>query len=64
MIWKGIFTSEEYRKATQTCLAAVKEFNLKNWLANTRRIDQVKAEDQDWTNENILVPISQFGKKK
>src|SRR5688500_3911398 len=64
MTWNGPFTSATYREATKTCLAAVQQYNIRNWLADTRRIDEIKNEDQDWTNDNILVPISDLGVKK
>lgn len=64
MVWNGNFTSAEYREATLACLAAVKEFKLKNWLADTSKIDEIKIEDQDWTNENVLFPISGAGVRK
>jgi PhoPQ-activated pathogenicity-related protein len=64
MTWNGLFSSAAYREATLTCLAAVKEYNLKYWLADTSNIDEIKADDQDWTNENILIPISEAGVKK
>ena len=64
MTWKGNFTSAQYREATKACVAAVKQFNLKNWLADTRHIDEIKPEDHDWTNENVLFPISDAGMEK
>jgi|SRR5688572_8671713 len=64
MTWNGPFTSSEYREATKTCLETVARHNLKNWLADARLIDEIKAADHDWTNENILVPISDLGVKK
>ena len=64
MTWNGKFTSEQYREATRKCLETVKQYNLKNWLADTSGIDEIKPQDQDWTNENILFPISNLGVKK
>ncbi|MBK0402379.1 hypothetical protein I5M27_05245 [Adhaeribacter sp. BT258] len=64
MSWNGKFTSMQYREATLNCVEAVKQFNLKNWLADTSKIGEIKTQDQDWTNENILIPISDLGVKK
>lgn len=64
MTWDGKFTSAQYREATRKCVETVKEHDLKNWLADTSRIDEIKAQDQDWTNENVLFPISALGVKK
>lgn len=64
MTWNGKFTSAQYREGTIACVAAVAEFKLKNWLADTRNIDEIKAEDHNWTNENILFRISDLGMKK
>ena len=64
MTWNGHFTSSEYREATKSCVAIVAEHNIKNWLADARLIDEIRAEDHEWTNENVLVPISNLGVKK
>lgn len=64
MTWNGAFTSAQYREATRACLAAVQQFGLKNWLADTRLIGQIPAEDHEWTNENVLVPVSDAGVRK
>lgn len=64
MTWQDKFTSAEYREATRVCVEAIKTFKIRNWLADTRNIDEIKVSDQEWTNENILYPISDLGVKK
>lgn len=64
MSWDGKFSSAQYREATLNCVEAVKQFQIRSWLADTSKIDEIKAEDQDWTNENVLIPISDLGVKK
>jgi glucan-binding YG repeat protein len=64
MTWNGSFSSQDYRRGTLACVEAVKSFQLKNWLADTSRIGEIKPEDQTWTNENVLFPISDLGVRK
>lgn len=64
MTWQGTFTSGQYREAVEFCWQLVENNKLKYWLANTKHIDEIKPNDQQWTSAMLMPRLSAFGVKK
>ena len=47
-VWQGFLSSQELRHGVQVCLKLIESHNLRNWLADNRKMKAIRKQDQEW----------------
>lgn len=63
-IWNGFLNTEEFRKASTTCLRLIEEQQTLSWLADNRKMKAIRQHDQDWFVQTILPRLAKSSLRK